>query len=54
MAFGGFELVPEFEGLLELAVLTEDLGGALGIGEKFGIAHRFLQLGEAVAAFGDE
>jgi hypothetical protein len=54
MALRGCELVPEFEGLLELAVLAEDLGGALGVGEKLGIAHRFFQLGEAVAAFGDE
>ena len=54
LAFDGCEVVPEIERLFQLPVLAQDSGGAFRIGEKIGIAHRFLQFGEAFAAFGDE
>ena len=54
LGFGGTEGFPELQGLLELAVLAEDLRGALRVVEQVGVADRFLEFTEAFLAFGDE
>lgn len=54
LGLGGGEFFPEVEGLLEFAVLAEDVAGVFGVVVEVGVGDGFFEFAEAVLAFCDE